>query len=161
MFAFIDSHRDISQADVVSHFRTRQEGALLFTQSTLSQKIKDWKKLKARIESNPMALSSKHPRVVAQPDVEEALVHWVKHMEEKGETVNGPMLRVKRERFEKQMDVLENERLTGDGWVANFCSAYKIKEYRRHGEAGSVDLAGVATECIRVQKKFANVAPCD
>ena len=79
----------------------------------------------------------------------------------KGETVNGPMLRVKRERFEKQMDVLENERLTGDGWVANFCSAYKIKEFRRHGEAGSVDLAGVATECIRVQKKFANVAPCD
>ena len=53
VFAFIDSHHDISQADVVSHFRTRQEGALLFTQSTLSQKIKDWKKLEARIESNP------------------------------------------------------------------------------------------------------------
>ena len=53
------------------------------------------------------------------------------------------MLHVKRERFEKQMDVLENERLTGDGWVANFCSAYK--EFRRHGEAGSVDLAALAT----------------
>ena len=43
------------------------------------------------------------------------------------------------------MDVLENERLTGDGWVANFCSANKIKEFRRHGEAGSVDLVAVAT----------------
>ena len=161
VFAFIDSHRDISQANVVSHFRTQQEGALLFTQSTLSQKIKDQKKLEAHIESNPMALSSKCPQVVTWPDVEEALVHWVKHMEEKGETVNGPMLHVKRERFEKQMDVPENERLTGDGWVAIFCSAYKINEFRRHGEAGSVDLAAVAAKHICVQKKFANVAPRD
>ena len=81
VFAFIDSHHDISQANIVSHFRTQQEGALLFTQSTLSWKIKDQKKLEACIESNPMALSSKRPQVVTRPDVEEALVHWVKYME--------------------------------------------------------------------------------
>jgi len=36
-------------------------------------------------------------------------------MKGKGETVNGPMLRAKREKFEKEFDVPEEERLQGDG----------------------------------------------
>ena len=104
-----------------------------------------------------MALSSKRPWVVTWPDVEEVLVHWVKHMEEKGETVNGPMLRVKREWFEKQMDVLENERLTGDGWVANFCSAYKIKEFRRHGEV--IDGTSMSRVCFHLPLQIAAWPP--
>jgi hypothetical protein len=35
------------------------------------------------------------------PDVEKALVLWVKHMEEKGETVTGPMLVAKHEKYKK------------------------------------------------------------
>ena len=42
-------------------------------------------------------------------------------MEEKGEHVSGPMLIVKREKFEDALDVPENERLTSGGWVTNFC----------------------------------------
>jgi hypothetical protein len=34
-------------------------------------------------------------RVVTRPDVERALILWVRHMEERGETVNGPMLKAK------------------------------------------------------------------
>ena len=40
VFTYIDEHSDISQADVVQDFATRQTGALHFTQSTLSRKLK-------------------------------------------------------------------------------------------------------------------------
>ncbi|KIJ04375.1 hypothetical protein PAXINDRAFT_122841 [Paxillus involutus ATCC 200175] len=82
-------------------------------------------------------------------------------MEGKGETVNGPMLREKRRRFEDEFGVPEEKRLTGDGWIAPFCRAYKIKEYRRHGEAGSVDTDAVAIERARVQKILATFPPKD
>jgi hypothetical protein len=35
---------------------------------------------------------------------------------------------------------------------------YKIKEYRQHGEAGSVDLAAIKAECIRMQEILAPYA---
>ena len=110
------------------------EGTLTFDQSMLSQKIKGRKELEARVSNHPNALSSKWVCVVTCPDVEEALFLWVKHMEEKGETVNGLMLVAKHTRFEKQFNVPDNERLKGDGWLPKFKKAYNIKEYRRHGE---------------------------
>jgi hypothetical protein len=73
-------------------------------------------------------------------------------MEEKGETVNGPMLQEKRKRFEDEFSIPEESRLIGDGWIAPFCKAYHIKEYRRHGEAASVNMDAVATERARVRK---------
>jgi len=82
----------------------------------------------------------KRPRVVTRPDVEKALFLWVRHMEEKGENINGAMLAEKRRRFEEQLQVPDDERLSGERWIPSFCKAYNIKEHRRHGEAGSVDL---------------------
>ncbi|KAL0571808.1 hypothetical protein V5O48_010155 [Marasmius crinis-equi] len=115
VFAWMKDYPDVSQEDVVNHFKTRKEGALIFTQSTLSQKLKAKVVLEARAETNPTALSSKRPRVVTRPDVERALVLWCRHMENKGEQVNGPMLKAKRVKFEEKFDVPEEERLTGDG----------------------------------------------
>ena len=68
-----------------------------------------------------MALSAKCPRIVTRPDVERALVLWIYSMEEKGESVTGPMLCVKWEKFEDSFNVPENEQLKGDGWIASFC----------------------------------------
>jgi len=97
-------------------------------------------------------LSSKRARIVTRPDVERALVLWVRHMlETKKETVSGPMLREKRKRFEDLLGVPDDERLSGEGWVAPFCAAYNLKECRRHGEAGSVDLEAVEKERKRLQ----------
>jgi Tc5 transposase DNA-binding domain len=123
VFAFVDKHPALSQGEIVTYFGTRMEGALEFTQCTLSRKLRDRASLEARIDSNPSALSSKRPRIVVRPDVERALYLWVKHMEEKRETVSGPMLRAKRRRFEELFNVPEEERLPGDGWVASFCKA--------------------------------------
>jgi hypothetical protein len=117
-----------------------------FNQCTLSRKIKSQEELQKHITSHPNALSLKRPRIVTRPDVERALILWVRHMEEKGETVNGPMLKAKRLKFEEQFDVPEAECLSGDGWIAPFCKAYGYKERRRHGEAGSVDIEAVREE---------------
>ena len=124
VFAFIDSHPDMSQENVVTYFKTRAEGALYFDQSTLSRKLKNRFELELRVNDNPNALSSKRPRIVTRPDVEKALFLWVKHMEEKRETVNGPMLVAKRADFEKAFNVPVDERLPSEGWIASFCKAF-------------------------------------
>ena len=178
VFGFIDTHPYLGQNDIVAHFKSKVDGALVFTQATLSRKLKDRARLEARVESNPIALSSKRPRVVTRPDVERALILWLRSMEEKRETVNGPMLVEKRKRFEKEFNVPTEECLLGDGWVASFCRtcvlcfgslllcseprrSYKIKEYRRHGEAGSVDLAAVEAERQRMREVLAPFAKRD
>lgn len=123
VFAFIDTHPLLSQDDIVQHFATKpdSEGPLKFTQSTLSRKISERAKLESRVNSNPTALFSKRPRVVTRPDVEWALVIWLRSMEEKREAVTGAMLAEKRRRFEKEFDVPEKECLSGESWVQSFC----------------------------------------
>jgi hypothetical protein len=64
VFAYIDEHPDVPQGRIAEHFKTRPEGALEFTQATLSQKLKDRTKLEERVHSNPNALSSKQPWIV-------------------------------------------------------------------------------------------------
>lgn len=118
---YVESHPDMTQLQIVDYFRSRKEGALIFTQSTLSRKLHERAELKGRATANPTALSSKRPHVVTNPKVERALVLWVRSMEQKGETVNGPMLVEKRQRFEEALKVPEVERLPGNGWVASFC----------------------------------------
>ena len=73
-------------------------------------------------------------------------------MEEKGESVTGPMLCEKHKQFEELMNIPEEQRFTGDGWIYPFCKAYKIKEYQQHGEAGSVDIRAVETERAHMGK---------
>ena len=121
--------------------------------------MKAQSKLEVHVALYPGALSSKHPWVVTCPDMERALVLWVHHMEEKGETVNGLMLRVKWARFEEQFNVPESEWLLGNGWIAPFCKAHGYKEHCQHGEAGSVDLEAVEAECKWVGMIMVTYAP--
>lgn len=118
-----DKHQPISQQEVVAYFARRQEEALIFTQSSLSCHLskKGWEEDQTKLASTPTALSAKRAHIVTRPDVEKALVLWVKHMEEKGETVSGPMLVLKREKYEKELNVPEEECLKSDGWVSKFC----------------------------------------
>jgi hypothetical protein len=121
VFAFCDTHTDMNQQVVSAHFKGLKDGALEFSQETLSQKLAKRSELEARVHSNPNALSMKRECVVTRPDVERVLVLWVEHMiEEKGETVTGEMLIEKRSRFENQFDVPEEQRLKNGGWVASF-----------------------------------------
>lgn len=77
------------------------------------------------------------------------------------ETVNGPMLVAKRADFQKAFNGLEDERLPSEDWIASFCKAYKIKVFRRHGEAASVDLLAVEQEQARVAAILQQYKPQD
>ena len=151
VFAHIDTHPDESQHNIVAHFANQPEGALVFNQGTLSQKLKTWAELELHADSNPTALSSKWPWVVTRPDVEEALVKWVHLMEGKNKQVSGAMLQAKRGQFEDLFEVPEEERLTGPGWIGSFCRTYGIKEHRKHGESAFVDLEAIANEHVQMQ----------
>ncbi|KAG1887182.1 hypothetical protein F4604DRAFT_1720679 [Suillus subluteus] len=72
VFAYVDAHPTVSQSDIVNHFKNLQTGAFIFTQSTLSRKLRERSILEARINDNPNALSSKRPHIVTRPDVERA-----------------------------------------------------------------------------------------
>jgi len=89
---FVDNHPTTSQGDIVRHFSALKTGKLIFDQSTLSCKLRECPKMEAHIHDNPTSLSSKWPYIVTCPQVECALVLWVQHMENIGETVTGPML---------------------------------------------------------------------
>ncbi|KAF9223386.1 hypothetical protein BS17DRAFT_796059 [Gyrodon lividus] len=71
------------------------------------------------------------------------------HMEEKQEHISGPML------------IAKCVRLTSGGWVPNFCQIYGLKEFRQHGEAGSVNLEAVEKEQEQIRKIYAEYAPED
>ena len=59
--------------------------------------------------------------MVTRPDVDCALWLWVQKMEQKGEVVNSRMLMAKQEVFENALDVPEDKRLPGPGWIQPFC----------------------------------------
>ncbi|KAJ2996487.1 hypothetical protein NUW54_g7233 [Trametes sanguinea] len=151
--AYFDNNQPITQAEVVEHFRSRPEGALLFNQGSLSRHLseKGRKADQERLQATPAALSTKRVRAVTRPDVEQALYLWVRHMESKREHVTGAMLVAKRAAFEDSLGVPKEERLSSEGWVSKFCKAYKIREFRRHGEAGSVDTEAVKKERERIR----------
>ncbi|KAK7025913.1 hypothetical protein R3P38DRAFT_2419837, partial [Favolaschia claudopus] len=99
VFDFADDNPALGQKDIVAHFASRPDkdgGKLLFTQSALSKKLKRKAELRAAVSADPSALSLKRARVVTCPEVDEALGLWARDMEEKRQTVTGPMLIEKR-----------------------------------------------------------------
>ena len=121
-------HQPISQKEVVQYFASWQDGALHFNQATLSRHLSKEGHMcdQVLLNSNPTALSQKQVWVVTWLDVEEALILWVKHMEEKEEHVSGLMLLAKWRKFEDALQVPLNEQLESDGWLASFCKTLVI-----------------------------------
>ena len=155
VYTYVDDHPGLHQRQIVEHFKTLPIGALIFNQSTLARKLSKRSEMEDRVKSYPNALSGKKARSVTRPDVEQALVLWMNHVQEKCLAVTGPLLQEKRSQFEKEFNVPPEEQLTGGSWVQKFCAAYKIRENKRHGEAGSIDLDLVEAERTRCQQLVA------
>jgi len=41
VYSFVDAHPSMLQTDMVNHFKSKADGALVFNQATLSQKLKN------------------------------------------------------------------------------------------------------------------------
>ena len=117
------------------------DGALHFTQSSLSRAIHKRSELEARSQSNPTALSSKRARIVTRPDVERALILWVYHMlETKKETVSGPMLREKQKRYEENhlsSNMGAPFRVQHLTWAVSYADFVEISDLRREDSISS------------------------
>ena len=60
VYAYVDTlPQPVNQRQVVRHFATRHEGVLVFSQPTLSQKLKEHLEMEACVHSILNALSSK------------------------------------------------------------------------------------------------------
>ncbi len=162
VYTYVDTlPQPINQGEVVKYFATRPQGALLFSQSTLSCKLWQHPEMEACVDSIPNALLCKQPCIGTRPDVDCMLWLWVQQMDWKGEVVNSWMLMAKQEVFEKALDVPEDERLPGPGWIQPFCHAHKLKEIQKHGEAGSVDIPTVKMEHTCIKELLARFQPED
>ncbi|KAJ7670534.1 hypothetical protein B0H17DRAFT_1141763 [Mycena rosella] len=120
VYAFVDEHPNMTQEAVTNHFKTLATGPLIFSQETLSRRLKQRGEVETRVTSNPTALFSKRKRIVTHPDVERGLVMWVAQIEGKGETVTGDMLVEKRRWLEEAFDVPNEQRLSNCGWLGSF-----------------------------------------
>lgn len=126
VYDWVDKHPHATQAEVVKHFATRQEGALSFDQGSLSRNLRKRSHREAEVTANPAALSSKRARIVTRPDVDQALWKWVQDRMSKSRTVSGPELSEKRKIFEERFKVPEVERLSETGWQQAFCKRLSI-----------------------------------
>jgi hypothetical protein len=123
VFPFYNSHQAMTQEEIAAHFRTHAEGPLEFNATRFARNSKKRPELEAQASSFANALSSKWLQAVTRPDVDMSLKLWFNGMMDKGEIVSGPMLSEKRRRFEDLLQVPENERMKGSGWIAPFQKA--------------------------------------
>jgi hypothetical protein len=114
ILAFMDSHPDMGPTAIAQHFRSRRDGALLFTQPTL---FRIQEELQARAQFN---LNMPSLQIVLRPDVERALVLWLRSTIAKREPVTDQMLMEKVKCFEEKLNVSPMQCLRGSDWIPFF-----------------------------------------
>ena len=95
----------------------------------------------------------KRTKQTEHPQVNEMLELWVAKAMRDGVRVTGEVLQQKWHKFADLKNILWDERLTlSEGWLTAFKRRCGLKEFKTHGEAGSVDPAKVKIECKRICK---------
>lgn len=78
---------------------------------------------------------------------------WVSQALSNGLVLTGDVIRKKWRDFADLAGIPTDKRLSlSDGWLACFKKRNGLREFKRHGEAGSADLGAVAHERNRIQK---------
>ncbi|KZO92661.1 DDE-domain-containing protein, partial [Calocera viscosa TUFC12733] len=138
---FTRAHPIFSQLDIARHYS--QHGVPL-SQGTVSRLIRDEAKLRDKAK-DPARMNDKRERLVEFPDVERALAAWVQQAESQLVPVTGAVLKMKAQDFARLSGVPADEFLScSNGWLDSFKGRHKLKQYRWHGEAGSIALETVA-----------------
>lgn len=144
------------------------------TNATLAQKIEvlDWFHANGKNQSQTARyfescfpkLVIKQPLVSAwirqtqHPEVTEMLELWVGKAMHDGILLTGEIIRQKWTRFADIVGIPQDDRLNlSDGWLTSFKTRNGLKEIRKHGEAGSVDIQSVGLERVRVQQLLEEV----
>jgi hypothetical protein len=82
---------------------------------------------------------------VKYPEIEEKLVEWFDKYQH-CINMTGDLIRRKAERLRDKTGISENDMKVSSGWLDAFKRRHGIREHRRFGESGDVDMALVETE---------------
>ncbi|KAJ3544961.1 hypothetical protein NMY22_g2609 [Coprinellus aureogranulatus] len=133
----------------VPHFRN-----LRFSQPSISTWVKKEKELREEYESaSAHGRAAKRARQTELPEVTEMMELWVTGACNEGVHLTGDVLRTKWRQFEELAGVPEDERLKcSNGWLDAIKKRLGLKNWKRHGESGSVDPEAVERDRARIKK---------
>lgn len=156
---YVDDHPHLSQKEVALHFQ--QNGFPTISQPTIGRIVGAREELEKDAEDSGN-LTYKRQRLVEYPEVEAALKEWVLQAQVKGIKITGDILREKARRF-AQIQGLDMKGFLSlsNGWLDSFKSRHSLKQYRFHGEAGSVEEDDVQAARIKLRKITDQYAPKD
>jgi hypothetical protein len=96
---------------------------------------------------------AKQARQTQHPEVTEMMELWVSKAMENNLLLTGEVLRQKWTKFADLAGVPDDERLSlSEGWLARFKVRNGLKQFKRHGDAGSADPETVKTEQKHIQE---------
>lgn len=128
------------------------------SKSTLTTIVKAKDKL--RNNASRFAPDRKRLRDAAHPELEKALVLWLKRARSSNLPVSGPIMREKAEELALRMDIEDFK--CSDGWISRFKERHGLAFKSVSGEAAAVDKV-VSTDWkqTRLQCLLQKYAPCD
>lgn len=109
------------------------------TKSTLSTYIKNKESIIAGYEKQQMKPSRKRLRTSAHPQLEDALVMWIKQVRSQNLPLSGPIIAAKAREFATKMALEEFS--ASDGWLSRFKERHGLTFKTVCGEKADVDRA--------------------
>lgn len=108
----------------------------------------------AHLDSGSQRPDVKMQRQAQWTDLEDALFDWQQIIEQKKATVTGDILKeVAATLWEKIPRYADQEMPKfSTGWLDGFKARHNIKKYRRHGEAGAIDMEVVEEELQEIRE---------
>ena len=139
-----------NQTTTATHFNKIYPNMLL-KQPLVSDWVKNkakWRQQWAEAQASGTVGSMKQAKQTEHPAVTEMLELWVAKAMEEGVHLSGEIIWQKWSDFADIEGIPDNERLElSEGWLTAFKKQCGLKQFKAHGEAGSVDPATVQSEC--------------
>ena len=80
----------------------------------------------------------------------------------KGFILSGDTIKQKAKEFSNSLGIPQKEWLSfSNGWLHCFKKCNHLKQFKCHGEAGSVDVAAIIEACNNLRKTLASFCPSD
>ena len=155
--AILDWHHENgkNQSRTAREFASKYPN-LKIKQPLISSWLKNEEKWRAEWEAashgGKTARETKRFRQTQHPDVTDMLDLWIlKAMHDKI-NITGDVLRAKWQQFADLVGIPDDNRLElSEGWLYRLKQRHGLKDVRRHGEAGSVDMQKVEREYERLK----------
>jgi hypothetical protein len=131
------------------------------SQSTVSESLGDhFKHLDtAQTSQASQASQASRQRTAQWPLLEAILIDWQRNIEEKGAQTSGELLILKAQEIWPQIPQYRDLEVPefSHGWLSRFKQRHGVKQYIRHGEAGSVPV--IAEEEMRAVRTLCGEYP--